>query len=298
MNKQLVVKQLFKKLGLSEVVHGYLDGIHFKASGNSVFSLSPHDETPLAQIIQATPEDYERGMIIAMAARKKWAELPMPKRGDIIRDVGEELRKLKEPLGQLISLEMGKIISEGLGEVQEAIDMCDFACGLSRTIGGKVIPSERKDHVILEKWNPLGVVGVITAFNFPHAVFAWNACLGLVTGNCMVWKGASTTGLITMATAKIFQSVLHRHNIPPGVVVALVGPGRTVGEKLLNDPRIKLLSFTGSTQIGKMVSEKVHKRFGRTILELGGNNACVVCDDADLDLVLKAVFFSAVGTAG
>ena len=193
---------------------------------------------------------------------------------------------------------MGKILSEGMGEVQEFIDMCDYACGLSRTIGGKVIPSERKDHLIIERWNPIGLVGVITAFNFPCAVFGWNFCISFICGNSTVWKSASTTGLVTIATTNIVARVLARHNVPKGSLVSMVAPGSSVGNLFLDDKRITLISFTGSTSIGKIVSEKVHKRFGRTILELGGNNAMIVCKDADFDLALRATVFSAIGTCG
>lgn len=193
---------------------------------------------------------------------------------------------------------MGKVVSEGEGEVQEAIDMCDFACGLSRTIGGKVIPSERKDHVLFERWNPLGIVGVITAFNFPHAVFGWNACIALVTGNCLIWKGSEMTSLVTLATAIILQRVLEQFNVPKGVFTGLVGPGKVIGSRMLKDKRVELVSFTGSTRVGKIVSQTVSQRFGKTILELGGNNACLLFADADLEMAIKAIFFSAVGTSG
>lgn len=287
-----------KELGLSEKNSGYFDGTSSVATGNCLFAQNPHDNSPIAEIQEASAEDYERGLALAEKAKEQFAHVPMPKRGEIIRQVGDALRKHKQALGQLISLEMGKILAEGLGEVQEFIDMCDFACGLSRKISGKVIPSERKDHVILEQWNPLGVVGVISAFNFPNAVFGWNFCLSFVCGNCTVWKGASSTGLITIATAKIVFDVLQRNNIPPGVLVAITAPGRGVGERILADKRVSLVSFTGSTPVGRTVSEIVSKRFGKTILELGGNNAVLVCEDADIDMALKAIVFAAVGTCG
>jgi aldehyde dehydrogenase family 7 protein A1 len=287
-----------QELGLSTSNFGYLDGTTHTANGNKILSLNPHNNHPIAEIIEASVEDYERGVELAESAKHAWAHVPMPKRGDIIRQVGDALRKYKKQLGQLISLEMGKILAEGLGEVQEFIDMCDYACGLSRKISGKVIPSERKDHVLVEQWNPLGVVGVISAFNFPNAVFGWNFCLSLVCGNCTVWKGASSTGLITIATTKIINEVLKQNNVPPGVLVSIVAPGRGVGERILQDKRISLVSFTGSTPVGRTVAETVHKRFGKTILELGGNNAIIVCDDADLEMALKAIVFAAVGTCG
>lgn len=176
--------------------------------------------------------------------------------------------------------------------------MCDYACGLSRSISGKVLPSERKDHVLLETWNPLGVVGVITAFNFPHAVFAWNCCIALVCGNCVFWKGSEMTGLVTLATTKILLDVLKKHQAPEGVVIGMVASGKDVGDLMLDDKRIPLISFTGSTRVGRIVSEKVSKRFGKTILELGGNNALIICEDADTKMAIEAAFFSAVGTCG
>lgn len=297
-NLEFETHPFLKKLNLSPVVQGYRDGSPSQATGSPTLTLNPHTSNPICKIIQSSKADYETALKKAESTKSYWMGIPMPKRGEIIREIGNELRKYKTELGMLISLEMGKILSEGMGEVQESIDMCDYACGLSRSIGGKVLPSERKEHVLIERWNPLGIVGVITAFNFPNAVLAWNACIALITGNCVVWKGASSTGLVTIATADIFLRVLERHNVPNGVFVALVGPGREVGECFLDDKRINLLSFTGSTPVGRGISARVHKRFGRTILELGGNNACIVMEDADVELVIKAVFFSAIGTAG
>lgn len=222
----------------------------------------------------------------------------MPKRGDIVRQIGDALRTKKEALGRLISLEMGKILTEGLGEVQEFIDMCDFACGLSRTLEGRILPSERKNHLLMEVWNPLGLIGVITAFNFPCAVLGWNFGISAICGDLTLWKGASSTSLITLATTKIIAAVLEKNNCPPGVLTTVVGPGRTIGERLINDKNLELISFTGSTGIGTRISSQVHGRFGRTILELGGNNATIVMDDAELDLVIKAGLFASIGTAG
>lgn len=287
-----------KSLGLEEVNSGYYDGSSTSANGAQITALNPHNNQPIAYIKEASLEDYERGVQLADKAKEAWYRVPMPKRGEIIRQIGEELRKYKTELGSLISLEMGKILGEGMGEVQEFIDMCDFACGLSRKIGGKIIPSERKDHVILEQWNPLGIVGVISAFNFPNAVFGWNFCISFICGNCTVWKGASTVGLVTIATSKLIARVLERNQVPPGVLVTIVAPGRTVGNHLLHDKRINLVSFTGSTNVGRGVSEIVHKRFGSTILELGGNNAVIVCEDGNVDMALKAIVFAAIGTCG
>jgi aldehyde dehydrogenase family 7 protein A1 len=221
----------------------------------------------------------------------------MPLRGEIVRQIGEALRAKKSALGSLISLEMGKIKSEGDGEVQEYIDICDMAVGLSRTIEGKVLPSERPGHFMMENWNPLGLIGCITAFNFPVAVSGWNAAIALVCGNLMLWKGASSTTLCTIATQRIIGEVLLKHGFG-SVQTVCNGSGATIGEKFIHDARLQLVSFTGSTEIGQRISTEVHKRFGRTILELGGNNAVIIMDDADLDLALKGCTFAAVGTAG
>lgn len=225
-------------------------------------------------------------------------QTPAPARGEIVRQIGDALRAKREALGSLVSLEMGKILSEGIGEVQEFIDICDLATGLSRSISGQVIPSERPGHTLLECWNPLGNVGIITAFNFPCAVLGWNLAISMICGNMHIWKGASSTSLVTVATTKIIAEVFAKNNVPAGVLTTVVGPGRTIGERLINDARLPMISFTGSTSVGERVAEIVHKRFGRTILELGGNNAAVVMDDANLDMALRASVFGAVGTAG
>jgi len=222
----------------------------------------------------------------------------MPKRGEIVRQIGDHLRLHRDNLGKLISLEMGKILSEGIGEVQEFIDCCDMACGLSRTINGQILPSERKHHTIYENWNPLGSIGIISAFNFPCAVLGWNLAISLICGNTNIWKGASTTPLVTIAVSRIIIEVLEKNNLPPGVFTCIIGSGSTIGERLIHDTRINLVSFTGSTKIGQHVSEVVTKRFGRTILELGGNNASIILPDADLNLALRSAVFGAVGTAG
>jgi aldehyde dehydrogenase (NAD+) len=214
-----------------------------------------------------------------------------------VRDLGNAVRELKEPLGDLVSLEMGKIRGEGHGEVQEMIDMCDFAVGLSRQLYGLTMQSERPAHRMYEQWHPLGIVGVITAFNFPVAVWSWNAAVATVCGDPVIWKPSSSTPLTSIALQHICNQVMANHGLN-GVFNLLIGPGRDVGELLLNDKRIPLVSFTGSTKIGRHISETVARRFGRTILELGGNNAIVVAEDADLDLAVRAILFAAVGTAG
>ena len=221
---------------------------------------------------------------------------PAPVRGEIVRQVGEAFRKKKEPLGLLISLEMGKIKSEGLGEVQEYIDICDFATGLSRTLEGKVLPSERPGHFMMEMWNPLGLVGCITAFNFPVAVAGWNAALALICGDLMVWKPAPTTNLCAIAVQKIINEVFDKFGFKS--IHTLCAGGIDVGSTMVNDKRLPLISFTGSTAVGRSIGVNVAERFGRSILELGGNNAAIIMDDADLDLALKACVFACVGTAG
>lgn len=222
---------------------------------------------------------------------------PAPKRGEIVRQIGQALRDNLENLGKLIALEVGKIKPEGVGEVQEFIDICDYAVGLSRMMDGKVLPSERPGHALLEQWNPVGLVGVITAFNFPCAVFGWNSSISMVCGNVNLWKGAPSTPLVSVAITKIMTEVLAR-NLVPGAVCSLVCGGADIGQAMAEDERVDLLSFTGSTAVGRKVGTTVQSRFGRKILELGGNNAIIVMDDADLDLAIPSVLFASVGTAG
>jgi aldehyde dehydrogenase (NAD+) len=245
----------------------------------------------------AGPDDYEEVMRRAADAFCDWRVLPAPKRGQIVREIGDELRKHKNDLGALVSLEMGKILAEGRGEAQEMIDIADFAVGLSRQLYGLSMHSERPAHRMYEQWHPLGVVGVVTAFNFPVAVWAWNALVAAVCGDCVVWKPSSETPLTAIAVQKICNRVLDRHGWK-GVFNLVIGRGATVGERLLADRRIPLMSATGSCQMGYRVAEVVGKRLGRTILELGGNNGVIVMEDANLELTLRAVLFGAVGTAG
>lgn len=215
--------------------------------------------------------------------RVRWVSTPAPLRGEIVRQIGEALRAKKDALGALITLEMGKIRSEGLGEVQEYIDICDMAVGMSRTIDGKVLPSESPSHFMIEQWNPIGNVGVITAFNFPIAVSGWNVALALICGDTVIWKGSETTNLCTVALGKIVGDVLLKNGFK-SICTVVCGAGSTVGAAMVKDPRVPLISFTGSTAVGRSVSADVHRRFGRTILELGGNNAVIILPDADLEL--------------
>lgn len=285
-----------KDLGLSQKNLGVYDG-QWRGNGQVLMSYCPANARPIAEVVQATPADYEAAVAASCAAWQQWADLPAPKRGDIVRQMGDALRRYKEPLGKLVSLEMGKILAEGLGEVQEYIDVCDYAVGLSRTIEGKWLPSERPGHVLLEAWNPLGVVGVITAFNFPVAVYGWNSAIALVCGDTLLWKTASTTPLCGVAVTKILAQVLEANRLP-GAVCALTVGGPPIGDAMAGDERVRLLSFTGSTQVGRRVALKVQERFGRPLLELGGNNAIVVDEDADLDMLVRAALFACVGTAG
>jgi aldehyde dehydrogenase family 7 member A1 len=286
-----------KEIGIEQDNLGCYNGHKWCGSGKSLFSVSPSTGKNIARIKLANEEEYEACIKNMEAVKEKWFEVPMPTKGMIVQEIGDKFRQHKKNLGKLVSLEMGKILSEGEGEIQEIIDICDYAVGLSRTLSGKILPSERESHVIMENWNPLGLIGVITAFNFPAAVLGWNTAISLICGDLTIWKGATSTSLVTIAVTKIFAEVLNKWGFN-GVFTMVSGPGNTVGEKLINDERLKLISFTGSTAIGKRISTVVHSRFGRTILELGGNNAVVVMDDADLNMALQSVVFAAVGTCG
>jgi len=259
--------------------------------------ISPIDASVIAKVALASEEDYDHVVQAARQAFLKWRLLPAPKRGAIVREIGEELRRLKEPLGKLVTLEMGKILAEGVGEVQEAIDIADFAVGLSRQLYGNTMQSERTGHRMYEQWHPLGVVGIITAFNFPLAVWSWNSMVAAVCGDTMVWKPSSKTPLCAIAMQHILNRVMESHG-QTGIFALVIGNGSSVGERLVNDERIALVSATGSTSMGRRVAEATSRRLGARILELGGNNAIIVAEDADLDLAVRAIVFGAVGTAG
>ncbi|MGA8905591.1 MAG: aldehyde dehydrogenase family protein [Candidatus Bathyarchaeia archaeon] len=259
--------------------------------------VTPIDGSLIAKVALASVDDYERVLKTAQEAFLKWRLTPAPVRGQIVREVGEELRKQKEQLGKLITLEMGKIVAEGMGEVQEAIDIADFAVGLSRQLYGLTMQSERPLHRMYEQWHPLGVVGIITAFNFPVAVWSWNSMIAAVCGDTMVWKPSSKVPLSAIAVQHIINRVMERHGLT-GIFTLVIGRGSTIGERLINDKRIPLISSTGSTAMGKRVAEAAAKRLARTILELGGNNAIIVAEDANLGLAVPAILFGAVGTAG
>ncbi|OGO70146.1 MAG: aldehyde dehydrogenase [Chloroflexi bacterium RBG_19FT_COMBO_62_14] len=273
------------------------DGWIEDPEGPELVSYNPTTGGAIAKVIQATPASYHRVAGIAQQSFLSWRETPAPKRGLLVRDLGQALRENQEALGDLVTLEMGKIRAEGQGEVQEMIDICGFAQGLSRQLYGLTMHSERPGHRMYEQWHPLGIVGVITAFNFPVAVWSWNATIAAVCGDTLIWKPSSLTPLAAVAVQHICNQVMADHGLP-GIFNLVIGTGRDVGELLLNDNRVGLISFTGSTKIGRTVSESVARRFGRTILELGGNNDIIVAEDADLDMATRAIVFGAVGTAG
>ena len=266
-------------------------------SGAELTSLNPSTDEPLAKVKLAGPADYELIVSRAHEAFLEWRMVPAPKRGEIVREIADGLRAHKADLGALVSLEMGKILPEGLGEVQEMIDVADFAVGLSRQLYGLTMHSERPGHRMYEQWHPLGIVGVISAFNFPVAVWAWNAMIAAVCGDCVLWRPSSDTPLTAIAVQKICNGVLDRHGLK-GIFNLVIGPSKPIAETLVEDHRIPLISFTGSTEVGRHVAEVIARRMGKAILELGGNNGIIVMDDANPDLVLRAVLFGAVGTAG
>ncbi|HEX6896400.1 MAG TPA: aldehyde dehydrogenase family protein [Bryobacteraceae bacterium] len=267
------------------------------AGASTIASVNPADGAELARVRLATEGEYTAVVADAEQVWERWRMFPAPKRGEIVREIGDELRREKDDLGALVTLEMGKILAEGRGEVQEMIDIADFATGLSRQLYGLTMPSERPRHRMLEQWHPLGLVGVISAFNFPVAVWSWNAFIAAVCGDCVVWKPSLKTPLTAIAVQKICDRVLERHGWR-GVFSLLIGEDSVVGNRLINDRRIPLISATGSCRMGRIVGEAVSKRLGRSLLELGGNNAVVVMNDANLAIVTRAVLFGAAGTAG
>jgi aldehyde dehydrogenase (NAD+) len=282
------------------VMHPVLERLGIEAANpgaSTIASVNPADGRELASVRLASVEDYESVVLQASAVFDRWRMVPAPKRGQIVREIGDELRRFKDDLGALVTLEMGKILAEGKGEVQEMIDIADFAVGLSRQLYGLTMPSERPQHRMYEQWHPLGVIGVISAFNFPVAVWSWNALLAAVCGDCVIWKPSLKTPLTAIAVQKICDRVLDRHGWR-GVFSLIIGEDSVVGQRLLEDGRIPLVSATGSCRMGRIVAETVGRRLGRTLLELGGNNGVIVMNDANLDLAQRAVLFGAVGTAG
>jgi aldehyde dehydrogenase (NAD+) len=294
------MKALLEKLHITEVNTGACagpDDWYADSDGKEIVSYNPSTGEEIAKVLQATESTYEKVIQEAVNAFKNWRMTPAPRRGQIVRDLGIALRDFKEPLGELVTLEMGKIRAEGIGEVQEMIDICDFAVGLSRQLYGLTMQSERPAHRMYEQWHPLGAIGVITAFNFPVAVWSWNAAIAAVCGDTVVWKPSSEAPLTAVAIQHIANRVMADHGLK-GLFNIAIGRGAVVGERMINDARLPLVSFTGSTQMGRRVSEAVARRFGSTILELGGNNAIIVTANADLDMATRTILFGAVGTAG
>ena len=285
------------RLGIRDTNPGAGTGRWIDTQGAELVSYNPTTGEAIAKVRQSTRADYDAVMQVAQAAFERWRVVPAPRRGEVVRALGNKLREYKQELGYLVALENGKILSEGLGEVQEMIDICDFAVGLSRQLYGLTMHSERPGHRMYEQWQPLGVVGVVSAFNFPIAVWAWNSALAAVCGDTTVWKPSSKVPLCAIAVQRICDEVMKEHDCE-GVFNLVVGRGSDVGDIMLADRRLPLISATGSCRMGRRIAEVVGPRFGRTILELGGNNAIVVMDDADLDLAVRAATFAAVGTAG
>jgi len=293
-------RSLLDELHLCEVNSGACAGPDRwieDAEGRPLVSCDPTTGEPIAAVIQSTRRTYDTVIQRAADAFCQWRTVPAPKRGLLIRDLGNALREAQEPLGDLVTLEMGKVRAEAIGEVQEMIDICDFAVGLSRQLYGLTMHSERPGHRMYEQWHPLGPIGIVTAFNFPVAVWAWNAAIAAVCGDTMIWKPSSLAPLSALAVQHIANQVMRDHGVN-GVFNVVVGSGSSVGDWMSADERLPLISFTGSVRTGKHVSKAVAARLGRTILELGGNNGIIVTEDADLDLAVRAVLFGAVGTAG
>jgi aldehyde dehydrogenase (NAD+) len=291
------MQPLLQKLGLAEENPGVFSG-EWRGSGAKIDKISPIDGRKVASVRTASDEDYDATITRAQEAFLKWRVTPGPVRGETVRRLGNALRDFKHELGQLVTLESGKIVAEGEGEVQEMIDICDLAVGQSRMLYGLTIQSERSNHRLMEQWHPLGVVAVISAFNFPVAVWSWNAALAAVCGDAIVWKPSEKTPLTAIAATKIAERICRETGADPAIFSLLIGDRGTVGKKLAADRRIPLVSATGSVRMGHEVAKAVHGRLGRTIMELGGNNALIVAPTADLDMATQSIFFGAVGTAG
>jgi aldehyde dehydrogenase (NAD+) len=292
------MESILRKLDVAGEQAGAGTGTWLKCGGEILESVSPINGEVIGKIRCAGEEDYEQVVARAQEAFEEWRMIPAPKRGEVVRQIGNALRERKRDLGAIVSVEVGKIRTEGEGEVQEMIDMADFAVGQSRMLYGLSMHSERPRHRMYEQWHPLGPVGVITSFNFPVAVWAWNAAIALAAGDTVIWKPSSKAALTAVATMKIVWEVLRKNGLPEGILNLLIGTRERVGEKLLKDTRVPLISATGSVAMGKHVGKTVAGRLGRTLLELGGNNAIIVAPSADLHLAVRAILFAAVGTAG
>ena len=294
----LGMKEILAQFGIEEVNNGASTGGHwFNTRGEKIDSVSPVDGNVLASVNSATEVDYEAVVLKAGEAFKEWRTWTAPARGEVVRQLATKLREYKEPLGKLVSYEMGKSLQEGFGEVQEMIDICDFAVGLSRQLYGLTMHSERPMHRMYEQWHPMGIVGIISAFNFPVAVWSWNSMIALICGNVNIWKGSEKTPMCTIACQNIFQNILRENNLPEGISCVVNGDYK-VGEFMTKDKRVPLVSATGSTRMGKIVAQEVAARLGRSLLELGGNNAIIITENADLNLVVPGAVFGAVGTCG
>lgn len=296
---QFKMKEALAELGIKEINSAICTGTEWVGgSGDSIKSYSPTDGALIAEVKQGTLDEYNKVILKAKEAFKKWRMVPAPARGEVVRQIGLELRKYKEPLGKIVSYEMGKIYQEGLGEVQEMIDICDFAVGQSRQLYGFTMHSERKAHRMYDQYHPLGIVGVVSAFNFPVAVWAWNAMIAMVCGDVVVWKPSSKVMLCAVAIHSIIAKVLKVNKVPEGVVNLVAAGSKYLGDSFFSDKNLPLISFTGSTKIGKKVGRLVGERLGKSILELGGNNAIIVTPNADLEMAMRAIVFGAVGTCG
>ena len=295
--QQFGMVEALEKLGVKAINEGTSTGNEWFSNGEIIESYSPVDGQLIGKVKATTAADYEKVMQSATAAFKTFRAMPAPQRGEIVRQFGNKLRELKEPLGKLVSYEMGKSLQEGYGEVQEMIDICDFAVGLSRQLNGQTIPSERPGHVMREQWHSIGVVGIISAFNFPVAVWAWNTALAWICGDVCVWKASEKAPLCSVACQNIIAGILKENNLPEGISCIINGDYK-VGEMMTTDTRIPLISATGSTRMGRIVGAKVAERFGKSLLELGGNNAIIITPTADLKVVVPGAVFGAVGTAG
>ncbi|MGZ3725653.1 MAG: L-piperidine-6-carboxylate dehydrogenase [Pseudobdellovibrio sp.] len=291
---------LLQKLNLKTMNPAICTGLtwHEGEAQGKYDSFSPIDGEMIGSTGKANQQNYEEVMKTAQTASLFWKKVPAPQRGEIVRQIGQEFRNKKEFLGDLVSLEMGKSRSEGHGEVQEIIDICDFATGLSRQLYGLTMPSERPQHRMMEQWHPLGVVGIISAFNFPVAVWAWNSMIAAVCGNVSIWKPSEKTPLTAVACFQLMSEVLKKNNVPEGVMSLVIGEASEVGESMISDKRVALVSATGSTRMGKHVAQVVASRLGKSILELGGNNAIILTKNANLEMAIPAIVFGAVGTAG
>jgi len=289
-----------KKLGINAQNYGASTGLKWmNTDNNGQFDIySPADGKSIASVYQCSNEDYEHVVLTAQEAFKKWRKVPAPNRGEIVRQIGNKLRDFKQPLGELVAYEMGKSLQEGLGEVQEMIDICDFAVGLSRQLDGSTLHSERPLHRMYDQYHPLGIVGVVSAFNFPVAVWAWNAMISAICGNVTVWKPSEKTPLTAIACQNIIKEVLITNEMPEGIFSLVIGEGNVLGEGMLHDKRIPLMSVTGSTRVGRHAGTSVAARFGKSILELGGNNAIILTPQADFKIAIPGTVFGAVGTAG